>query len=43
MMDDLAKEAVTRILQSVSGVICKNINGIDYLEELWGKEVIPDF
>ncbi len=36
-------ESLTRLLQSLPDVECRNINGKSYLEELWGDCEIPQF
>ncbi|MDE6223919.1 MAG: dCMP deaminase family protein [Alphaproteobacteria bacterium] len=36
-------EAITRLLQSLPDVICKNINGNNYLDEIWTDCGIPQF
>ncbi|MGN0929416.1 MAG: dCMP deaminase family protein [Alphaproteobacteria bacterium] len=36
-------EAITRILQSLSDVECKNINGKSYLDEIWANCEMPKF
>lgn len=43
MTTDTSIEAITRILQSMPDVECKNINGNSYLKDLWGDCEIPDF
>ena len=35
--------AITRLLQSLPDVECKNINGKNYLEEIWADKQIPQF
>jgi dCMP deaminase len=42
MTNSLTNEAITRILLSVPGIECRNLNGKSYLEEMWGKKV-PKF
>ncbi len=42
MTNSATNEAVTRLLLSVPGVECRNINGKSYLKEVWGKK-IPKF
>ena len=36
-------EAITRILQSLPNVECRNINGKTYLEEIWGDCPVPEY
>ncbi len=43
MTTDLTMEAITRLLQSVTGVVCKNINGNTYLDEIWDNRKVPIF
>ena len=35
--------AITRMLQSLPEIECKNINGKTYIEEIWGDCEIPEF
>lgn len=35
--------AITRLLQAVPDAVCKNINGKDYLDEIWEGKQIPKF
>ncbi|MBD5405677.1 hypothetical protein HDR59_03970 [bacterium] len=35
--------AITRLLQAVPDAICKNINGKDYLDEIWEGKQMPKF
>lgn len=42
MTNGETSEAITRILLSMPGVECRNINGKTYLEEMWGDK-IPKF
>ncbi|MFA6251080.1 MAG: deaminase [Candidatus Paceibacterota bacterium] len=42
MTNDVTNEAITRLLQSMPDVDCRNINGKSYLEEIWGDN-IPKF
>ncbi len=43
MTTDTTTEAITRILQSMPHIECRNINGKSYLEELWGNCEIPNY
>ena len=43
MTTDVTMEAVTRLLQSMPDVECRNISGKTYLEELWGGCAIPKY
>lgn len=43
MTTSLTNEAITRILLSMPDVICKNINGKTYLDEIWGDNPLPTF
>lgn len=42
MTNNLTNEAITRLILSVPGFECYNIDGKSYLEEIWGKKV-PKF
>ncbi len=43
MTTDITIEAITRLLQSIPNIECKNINGKTYLEELWQNCDIPQY
>ncbi len=43
MTTSVTDEAITRILLSMPDVVCKNISGKTYLEEIWGTDNIPQF
>ena len=43
MSNNEQMESITRILQSLPDVECRNINGKTYLEEIWGDCPVPEY